>query len=133
MATAPISVRLPEATAEQVRRIAAIERRSVAETVRLLAEEALVLRAFPEIVFTDGPTGRRATFINGPDVWEVVEPYLLAGRDWEALRASYPQLDEGLLRTAIRYYEAYPADIDARVDHNNADLPPELTGPDASA
>jgi len=129
MTTAPISVRLPAPIAEQVRQIAAIEHRSLAETVRRLTEEALVLRAFPDVVFTDGPTGRRATLIAGPDVWEVIEPYLLAGKDWEALRASYPQLDESLLRTAIRYYEAFPAEIEARIARNTADLPTDLGGP----
>jgi hypothetical protein len=123
MAVAPVSVRLPKETAERVRIIADLEHRSLAETVRLLTEEALAIRAFPDITFMDGPTGRRATFINGPDVWEVVEPYLLAGKDWTALKESYPQLDEALLRTAIRYYEAYPAEIEARVARNNAGLP----------
>ena len=100
--------------------MAAIERRSIAEMLRLLAEEGLKLREFPELTFTDGPTGRRATFIQGPDVWEVLEPYIVADRDWQVLRASYPDLDEALLRTAVRYYEAYPDEIEARVALNRA-------------
>ncbi len=88
--------------------------------IRRLAEEALKTRDLPEITFTNGPTGRRATFIEGPDVWEVVEPWLLAGKDWQALRDSYPELDEALLRTAIRYYEAYPHEIEARIARNQA-------------
>ncbi len=115
---APISIRLPPATEQKVRTLAAIEHRSLAEMVRLLAEEALKAREFPEITFTDGPTGRRATLINGPDVWEVIEPYFVAGKDWQALRESYPHLDEALLRTAVRYYEAYPDEIEARIALN---------------
>ena len=65
---APISVRLPRATEQKVRTLAAIEHRSLAEMVKLLAEEALKVREFPGITFTDGPAGRRATLINGPDV-----------------------------------------------------------------
>jgi hypothetical protein len=114
----PMSVRLPAITEEKVRRIAVLEHRSLAETVRILTEEALKLREFPELTFTDGPTGRRATLISGPDVWEVLEPYLLAGKDWAALRASYPDLDEALLRVAVRYYDAYPEEIEARVALN---------------
>ena len=114
----PVSVRLPRATEQKVRTLAAIEHRSLAEMVKLLAEEALKAREFPGITFTDGPTGRRATLINGPDVWEVVEPYLLASRDWRALRESYPHLDEALLRIAVRYYEAYPDEIEARIALN---------------
>jgi uncharacterized protein (DUF433 family) len=125
MTAMPIHVHLPDRIAAEVRRIAALEQRGVDETIRRLTEEALVMRAFPEIVFTDGPTGRRATFINGPDVWEVVEPYLLAGNDWQALRDSYPQLDEEMLRTAIRYHAAYPEEIEARIERNNAEPPDE--------
>jgi hypothetical protein len=40
---------------------------------------------------------------------------VLAGRDWAALRASYPEPDEGVLRTAVRYDESSPAEIEARV------------------
>ena len=101
--------------------MAALERRSLAEMLRLLAEEAIKLREFPDIVFTDGPTGRRATFIEGPDVCEVLEPYLLADRDWQVLKDSYPHLDEGLLRAAVRHYEAYPDEIDARIALNQAE------------
>ena len=117
---APVSIRLAEPTAGKVRTLAALEQRSLAEMLRLLAEEAIKLREFPELTFTDGPTGRRATFIHGPDVWEVLEPYVLGGRDWLALGESFPDLDEATLRTAVRYYEAYPEEIDARIALNQA-------------
>lgn len=76
------------------------------------------MREFPGVLFVQGPTGRRARLRDGPDVWEVLEPYLLAGKDWAVLRASYPDLDETVLRTALRYYESYPAEIEARVALN---------------
>jgi len=114
-----VCVQLPAATEAKVRTIAASERRSLAETLTLLAEEALKTREFPDIVFTNGPTGRRATLLGGPDVWEVVEPYVLAGKDWQVLRDSYPDLDEALLRIAVRYYEAYPKEIEVRIERNN--------------
>jgi uncharacterized protein (DUF433 family) len=86
--------------------------------VKILTEEAIKMRDFPDIHYTSGPTGRRAAFRHGPDVWEVLEPYLLAGKDWEVLRQSYPELDEATLRTAVRYYETHPDEIDARVALN---------------
>jgi len=98
--------------------MATLERRSFADMARILTEEAIALREFPDILFTDGPTGRRATFRHGPDVWEVLEPYVLGGRDWGRLRRSYPELGESLLRTAVRYYETYPDEIDARISAN---------------
>ncbi len=118
MVASPVSLRLPAAVADKVRRIAALEHRSFAETVRILTEEAIKMREFPDIVFVDGPTGRRARFRDGLDVWEVIEPYLEGGKDWSVLRDSYPTADEGKLRAAVRYYEGYPDEIEARVALN---------------
>ena len=120
LVTAPISVRLGRATEERVRQIAQLEHRSYADTVRLLTEEAIKGRDFPDVLFTDGPTGRRATLRRGPDVWEIIEPYIVAGRDIAALRESFPHLGEGALQTALRYYERYPAEIDARITLNQS-------------
>lgn len=114
----PLSLRFPEPVAAKVRAIAAIEHRSLAETVRVLTEEAIKQREFPEIYFMDGPNGRRARLFRGLDVWEVIEPYLVAGKDWDVLRESYLEIDEDVLRAALRYYEAYPAEIEAWVAFN---------------
>jgi uncharacterized protein (DUF433 family) len=109
---------MPADLAQKVERIAILERRSVAEMVRILTEEAIKMREFPDIVFAAGATGRRAVIRGGLDVWEVLEPYLLSGMDWQALRESYPDIDEARLRTALRYYEAYPEEIEARIALN---------------
>ncbi len=100
--------------------MAAVEHRSVAEMVRGLTEEAIKVREFPDIVLTDGPTGRSATYRDGMDVWEVIEPYLLAGKDWPVLRQSYPDVADAKLRAAIRYYESYREEIEARIALNQA-------------
>jgi len=115
---APVSLRLPGDLAEKVRQLAALERRSIADMLRLLTEEAVKMREFPDVIFAPGPTGRRARFRDGLDVWEVVESYLVAGKDWVALRQSYPDMDEARLRTALRYYDAYPEEIETRVTLN---------------
>lgn len=115
---ASVSVSFPQSIEEKLRKIAATEHRSLGETVELLAKEALKTREFPQIFFMEGPAGRRARLITGPDVWEVIEPYVVAGKDWEVLRASYHWLDEEVLRAAVRYYEAYPEEIDARLALN---------------
>ncbi len=77
------------------------------------------------MIFRDGPVGRRATLVGGPDVWEVI-------RAVRAARASEPELSEvellnlvevnsGLpprqLRTAVDYWGTYPAEVDALVQH----------------
>ncbi len=114
----PVSVRFSRITEAKVRQIAAIERRSLADTVKVLTEEAVRQREFPDILFANGPTGRRAVLRNGPDIWEILEPYIIAAKNWDLLRASYPQLEEAQLRTAVRYYESYPEEIDARIALN---------------
>lgn len=116
---APVSVQLPETVEAKVRQIATEEHRSLAETIELLAVEALKAREFPGVYFMAGPTGRRARLHGGPDVWEVIEPYLHNGKDWQILRECYPHVAEQVLQTALRYYEAYPAEIGARIAQNN--------------
>src|SRR5579864_8215298 len=119
MSTAPVSLRLSKAMTEKVRAIAALEHRSFAETVKTLTEEAIKTREFPDIIFVNGPAGRRASLRQGLDLWEILEPYAVAGNDWDALRDSYPHLDEAILRAAVRYYESYPDEIDARIALNS--------------
>lgn len=73
----------------------------------------------PGIVFRDGPTGRRAALVSGPDIWEVVGGVRGVRDDGELstvasdLGLTRPQLD-----AALRYYadfrlvasSAYPRD-----------------------
>ena len=80
MAT-PVSVRLSHITEAKVRQIAAIEHRSMADTLKVLTDEAIRQREFPDILFANGSTGRRAVLRNGPDIWEIIEPYVVAGKD----------------------------------------------------
>ena len=114
----PVSLRLSKALTEKVRTLTTVEHRSFADMVRVLTEEAVKSREFPDVVFRNGPTGRRAAFRDGLDVWEVIEPYLLANKEWSVLRESYPDVDEVMLRTAVRYYESYPDEIEARIALN---------------
>lgn len=67
-----MSVRLPDTLGQKVETIAALEGRSIADTVRVLTEEAIKMREFPEVIFVAGPTGRRATFVGGPDVMDTL-------------------------------------------------------------
>jgi len=80
---------------------------------------------FPGMVFRGGAMGRRAGLVAGPDVWEVA-------RAIRSARATEPQLAEHVLlelvsgntgvrprlaRLAIDYWAAYPAEVDALIDH----------------
>ena len=83
-----------------------------------LIDEGLKTRQFPGIVFMDGTAGRRACLSGGPDVWQIIR----------ALR-EVPAADDSPVRTvciesdlhsrqvelAIRYWEAYPEEIEAMI------------------
>lgn len=84
----------------------------------------------PGILFRDGPSGRRAALIAGPDVWEVV-------RVVQSARAAEPDLDADAVvrlaaetmglpparaRVALAYWAAHPDEIEQRIhDADQAD------------
>jgi len=71
----------------------------------------------PLIRFADGPSGRRARLVGGPDVWEVIA----VARDNEgdlAETAAYLELSLGLVQAAASYYAAYPQEVDERLGRN---------------
>lgn len=75
------------------------------------------MRRAPGILFADGPAGRRAVVAgSGLDVWELIAAWLEGGRDFQDLRRNYDWLTEEQLRSALRYYELYPEEIDARLE-----------------
>ena len=102
---------------------------SASAATNLLVDEALRGQDHPMIIFRDGPAGRRARLIGGPDVWEVARAVRNA-------RASEPDLTPdallelvgdtsgvpaGLLRAAIDYWAAFPDEIDSWIDRADAE------------
>lgn len=88
-----------------------------------LVDEGLRMDEHPGVIFRDGPLGRRACLIGGPDVWEVIravrqahlaEPEL-ADAALLALVADNSGVPERLLRVAVGYWAAYPEETDAVV------------------
>ena len=66
-----VSVRLDDALAERLRVRARAAGETLSDRLRRYAEEGARRDEHPLITFRDGPTGRRAGLIGGPDVWEV--------------------------------------------------------------
>lgn len=95
----------------------------------MFIDESLRADEHPGIVFRPGPTGRRAALSGGPDVWEVVgalnairnEEPALDGEDLANELATVTGLSIARVNTALRYYAAYPDEIDERIA-NNADV-----------
>ncbi|MCA1675564.1 MAG: hypothetical protein LC799_26405, partial [Actinobacteria bacterium] len=97
---------------------------SMSSAANRLVDEGLRMAEHPGVIFRDGPTGRRAGLVTGPDVWEVVravrsartaEPDL-AEEPLLALVADNAGIPLRLVRAAVRYWAAYPDEIDAEID-----------------
>jgi uncharacterized protein (DUF433 family) len=108
---------LPEELEGEIRREAERTRRNWSQMVAELLEEAVRMRRAPGIIFSSGPTGRRATVAGtGLDVWEVVATWRACGEDYDELRRNYDWLDEAQLRAALSYYALYPDEIEERLE-----------------
>jgi hypothetical protein len=84
-------------------------------------EEGMRMEDHPGVVFRDGPAGRRAGLAGGPDLWEVVAAVRSSGLEGESALASAAEwggLTMVEVRTAVRYYAEYQAEIDERIDRN---------------
>lgn len=82
------------------------------------------MEEFCGIVFRDGPTGRRAALVSGPDIWELMMTLKngnTSGEDAIVATAEVLNLTGSQVRTAVRYYRAFPYDVDRRITRNIAD------------
>lgn len=118
-----VSVRLDDRLAERLRLRARAAGESLSDRLRRYAEEGARRDEHPTITFRDGPTGRRAGLIGGPDVWEIAmwiddlgsvkNPAAQLAKDGVVTRA---QID-----AALAYGAAYPEEIQARIDLHHAE------------
>ena len=127
--TAPRSVRFDESVLARLDRyVKAHPGTSSSSVANMFIDESLRADEHPGIVFRPGPTGRRAALSGGPDVWEVIgslnairrEEPDLDGEDLADELATVTGLSVARVNTALRYYAAYPDEIDERIA-NNAD------------
>lgn len=93
-------------------------------------DEGTRMDEHPGVLFRGGPVGRRAALAAGPDIWEVVATLKggqAKGEEAIAATAELLNLSELQVRTAVRYYGAYPEEIDARIrrDAEEADAAEE--------
>ncbi|HEX2417432.1 MAG TPA: hypothetical protein VHJ83_04795 [Micromonosporaceae bacterium] len=78
----------------------------------------------PGIVFKNGPTGRRAALLNGPDVWEAIRALREIderGDDAVPAVAELLNLPTSRVRSALRYYMDYAEEVDAEIEQNRAE------------
>ena len=108
-----------DALADRLRVRARAAGETLSDRLRRYAEEGARHEEHPLIAFRDGPTGRRAGLLGGPDVWEVAMWVDDAAQSEDDPIAAV--IEEGLLSraqvdAALRYRAAYPDEIAARLE-----------------
>jgi hypothetical protein len=114
----PTSFRLPADLLERIDAEAKERSTSITALVTSLLDEGLKTRRFPGIVYRDGPAGRRAGLIGGPDVWEIVRALLQQpGSGEQRIRglADERGIAESSIRLAVDFYAAFAEEIDERI------------------
>ncbi|MGL4340489.1 MAG: hypothetical protein ACRCSP_08745 [Rhodoglobus sp.] len=124
MASTPLSIRFDPTLLDRLRRGAASRDTTPSGLAQRLVDEGLRSQEFPGIIFRDGPSGRRAGLIAGPDVWEIavaLRSSELRGDAAIQMVAAEFSLPASRVRIALAYYGANPAEIDAEaVDNERA-------------
>ncbi len=103
----PLSIRLPERTLGRLADRSTRSGMAPRTLAQRYVEEGLRMDDHPLVRFAEGPSGRRARLIGGPDVWEVIA----VARDNDGdLRetASYLELALGLVQAAATYLRCLP-------------------------
>ena len=114
----PTSFRLPEELLERLDNEAISAGSSATTLVASILDEGLKTRRFPGIVYRDGPTGRRAAVVGGPDVWEIIRALRQTpGKDERRVRTLAEELGLSAtqIRLAIDFYGVNPAEVDDRI------------------
>lgn len=120
----PFSIRMAPETHRLLEDRSRRHRQPKARLAERLIEEGLRMELHPGVVFRDGPAGRRAGLVCGPDVWEVIETLMDTGlTDAAAVAqtAEWGGLDPSQVRTAISYYGEHREEIDDWIAANRAE------------
>lgn len=122
--TAPLSVRFDRDVLERLREHAAtVPGATPSGLAQRLVDEGLRMADHPGIVFRDGPAGRRAALVVGPDVWELVVFLQEIDERGEAAVSAAAEtfhVPTSAVSAGIRYYAAFPTEIDAWVVESRA-------------
>lgn len=116
--TVNVSVRLDDGLAGRLRLQSRAAGETMSERLRRYAEEGVRHDDHPLIVFRDGPAGRRAGLIGGPDVWEIamwLDDYGETGDSAADLIAD-GAVTRAQMDAARAYRAAFPDEIQARID-----------------
>jgi hypothetical protein len=113
-----VSVRLDEHLAERLRLRARAAGETLSDRLRRYADEGARRDEHPLITFRDGPTGRRAGVVGGPDVWEIAMWIDDLGPIEDAVAELVGDgiVTRAQVDAALAYRAAYPEEVQARID-----------------
>jgi hypothetical protein len=113
-----VSVRLEDSLAQRLRVRARAAGETLSDRLRRYADEGVRRDEHPLITFRDGPTGRRAGLVGGPDVWEIAMSVedLSTESDPVSVLVTESALSRAQIDAALRYRASYPGEIDARIE-----------------
>jgi hypothetical protein len=114
-----VSLRLPDATAERLRRVAKRAGRSVNEVAGRRIEESLRMGEFADIEFRDCGGERHACIKGSLKVWQ----FIMVARcyDFDPQRtADHFQWPVRRALAGLNYYRAFPEEIDIPLAENEA-------------
>lgn len=117
--TRPTSFRLPANLLDRLESESRSSNTSVTSLVVTLLDEGLKIRQFPGIVYRNGPTGRRAGLVGGPDVWEIVRDLRhAAGRGMARIAHLVEEtgLSTARVTLAADFYATFPDEINAQLE-----------------
>jgi hypothetical protein len=120
----PVSVRFRDpGVLQQLKAEASARGCSSSALAEQLIAEGLRSRRHPLVGFRDGPTGRRAVLIGGPDVWEVVGGVVggdVPGEQRVDRAVEVFGLRRDQIEAALAYYAEFTDEIDAEIAANVA-------------
>jgi hypothetical protein len=108
---------LDDRLAERLRLRSRAAGETLSDRLRRYADEGVRRDEHPLVTFRDGPTGRRAGLIGGPDVWEVAMwlDDLGSEADPGATLAAESVLTRPQIDAALHYRSAYPEEVAVRI------------------
>ena len=119
--THTLTLRLPEADAIAVRRIAEREKRSVNEVGARMIEEWLRQDNYPLIEFRSFSGERLPCLKNGIRLWKLIMTAQGYGMDVKKTAVHYNDIySAAQIQAALDYYNAYPQEIDRPIQENQA-------------
>jgi hypothetical protein len=121
-----VSIRLKDEQVERLKRFARWSGKSQSEMGAQFIEESMRQTEYALIEFRGSTRGRLA-YMKGSNlaVWEVI--MIARDHDFDVERLMvYFRRPKAWIKTALNYYEAFPAEIDALIADNDAMTPEKL-------